>query len=189
MILLSPALAAQIDELERLGKTRDDAWQVPRPQGELLAALAVAHRAKLIVEVGTSYGFSGLWWSAALAVTGGHLHTIDASEKKYISAKATFAAAGVAERVTSYLGDARQVLTTMPDAIDLAFIDADKPSTQAYFDLLWPKVRVGGSVLTDNVLTHPGELAAFVGHVRARADAHSVQLPVGGGLEWTVKVQ
>lgn len=189
MIPLSPALAAQIDELERLSKTRDDAWQVPRAEGELLAALAIAHWAKLIVEVGTSYGFSGLWWSAALAVTGGHLNTIDASEKKYTSSKATFAAAGVDARVTSYLGDARQVLTNMPEPIDLAFIDADKASTRAYFDLLWPKVRVGGGVLTDNVLTHQNELAAFVGHVRARADAHSVQLPVGGGLEWTVKVQ
>jgi predicted O-methyltransferase YrrM len=188
MIPLSPALAAQIDAIERLGQTRDDAWQVPRAEGELLAALAIAQRARLIVEVGTSYGFSGLWWAAALAVTGGHLHTIDASQKKYTASMAAFAAAGVAERVTSYLGDARQVLTGMPHGIDLAFIDADKPSTQAYFDLLWPKLRAGGGVLTDNVLTHPNELAAFVGRVRARADAHSVQLPVGGGLEWTLKL-
>ncbi|MBV9491110.1 MAG: class I SAM-dependent methyltransferase [Verrucomicrobia bacterium] len=188
MIPLAPALAAQIDELDRLGQSRPDAWQVPRAEGELLAALAIAHRAKLIVEVGTSYGFSGLWWAAALAVTGGHLHTIDASAKKYTSAKATFAAAGVAERVTSHFGDARQLSANMPDAIDLVFIDADKPSTRAYFDLLWPKVRAGGGVLTDNVLTHPDDLAGFVGYVRTRADAHSVQLPVGGGLEWTVKV-
>lgn len=189
MIPLSPALAAQIDALDRLAQTRDDAWQVPRAEGELLAALAIAHQARLIVEVGTSYGFSGLWWSAALALTGGHLHTIDASEKKYTASKAAFAAAGVASRVTSHLGDARRVLTGMRDGIDLAFIDADKSGTQAYFDLLWPKVRVGGAVLTDNVLTHPNELAAFVGVVRARADAHSVQLPVGGGLEWTLKLQ
>lgn len=189
MIPLSPALAAQIDALDRLGQTRDDAWQVPRPEGELLAALAIAHRARLIVELGTSYGFSGLWWAAALAVTGGHLHTVDVSEKKYAASKAAFAAAGVAGRVTSHLGDARRVLTAMPDAIDLAFIDADKASTRAYFDLLWPKLRVGGAVLTDNVLTHRNELAAFVVDVRARADAHSVQLPVGGGLEWTLKVR
>ncbi|MBV9999257.1 MAG: DUF1442 domain-containing protein [Verrucomicrobia bacterium] len=188
MIPLSPALAAQIDTLDRLAQTRHDAWQVPRAEGELLAALAIGHQARLVVEVGTSYGFSGLWWSAALALTGGHLHTVDASEKKYTASKAAFAAAGVANRVTSYLGDARQVLTGMPDGIDLVFIDADKPSTGVYFDLLWPKVRVGGGVLTDNVITHPSELAAFVDTVRARADAHSVQLPVGGGLEWTLKL-
>ena len=189
MIPLSPALAAQIDELDRLGKARDDAWQVPREEGELLASLALAHGARLIVEVGTSYGFSGLWWSAALGLTGGHLITTDVSEKKYSSSRATFAAAGVAGRVTSHLGDARQVLTGMPGGIDLVFIDADKASTRVYFDLLWPKLRVGGAVLTDNVLTHPDELAEFVRHVRARPDAHSVQLPVGGGLEWTVKLR
>lgn len=189
MIPLSLALAEQIDEVERLGKSRDDASQVPRQQGELLAAFALAHQAKLIVEVGTSYGFSGLWWSAALAITGGRLKTIDVSEKKFTSAKATFAAAGVADRVTSHLGDARQILAGMPDGIDLVFLDADKPSTRAYFDLLWPKVRAGGSVLTDNVLSHRHELTPFVDYVRSREDAHSVQIQIGGGLEWTVKLR
>src|SRR5215217_5919038 len=105
MIPMSERLAAQIDEVERLAKPRGDAMQVSRDQGELLTTAALVHRAKLIVEVGTSYGFSGLWWSAALAVTGGHLQTIDVSEKKYSTAKATFEAAGVADHVTSHLGN------------------------------------------------------------------------------------
>jgi hypothetical protein len=39
------------------------------------------------------------------------------------------------------------------------------------------------------VLTHPNELVEFIGHVRARPDAHSVLLPVGGGLEWILKLR
>jgi predicted O-methyltransferase YrrM len=189
MIPLSSALAAQIDELERLGKTRDDAWQISREQGELQAAIAVAAQAKLILEIGTSYGFSGLWWAAALGVTGGHLHTIDISEKKFASSKATFAAAGVAGLVTNHLGDAHTVLAGIPGAIDLVFIDADKPSCQAYFGLVWPRVRVGGGVLTDNVISHEKELAAFVRGVKARADAQSVTIGTRSGVEWTVKVR
>ncbi len=42
MITMTASLASQIDELERLGKTRDDALQVPREEGELLAAIALS---------------------------------------------------------------------------------------------------------------------------------------------------
>jgi predicted O-methyltransferase YrrM len=189
MIPMTTALVEQIDEVERLAKPRGDSMQVSRQQGELLAAIALAHRAKLIVEIGTSYGFSGLWWSAALAGTGGHLHTIDVSEKKYRTAKTMFAAAGLADRVINYLGDARLILPNLPDGIDVVFIDADKSSTKTYFDLLWPKLRVGGAVVTDNVISHQEEMAGFVDYVRSRSDAHSVQIPLRAGVEWTVKVR
>jgi predicted O-methyltransferase YrrM len=188
MIPMTAALSAQIDEVERLAKPRGDAMQVSREQGELPTAIALAHRAKLIVEIGTSYGFSGMWWSAALARSGGHLHTIDVSEKKHNTSKTTFAAARLADRVTNYLGDAWRILPCLPDGIDVVFIDADKPSTRAYFDLVWPKIRVGGAVVTDNVISHQGEMAGLVDYVRSRDDAHSVQIPIRAGVEWTVKV-
>lgn len=187
MMQLSPAHWAKIDELDQLAKTRSDAMQVPRAEGELLAAIALAHHAKRIVEVGTSYGFSGLWWTAALSVTGGHLDTIDISEKKFTSSKVTFVEAGVAQYVTNHLGDANQVLAGMDGPIDLLFLDADKPNCRRYFDLMWPKVRVGGAVLTDNALTHQRELADFLDYLRKREETHSLTLSVGNGLEWTVK--
>lgn len=189
MVPMTQSLSYQIDEVERLAKPRGDAMQVSREQGELLTAIALSLNAKLIVEIGTSYGFSGLWWSAALAVTGGHLHTIDVMEKKYTTAKATFAAAGVADRVTSHLGNAREILTGIEGPIDVVFIDADKPASQSYFDLLWPKVRVGGAVLTDNVISHQQELGQYVRDLHARGDAHSVTIPLRAGLEWTVKLR
>jgi predicted O-methyltransferase YrrM len=142
-----------------------------------------------IVEVGTSYGFSGLFWGAALKQTGGQLHTIDISEKKYNSSKQTFANAGLAGTITNYLGDARQVLASMPGPIDLAFIDADKPNCLAYFELLWPKVRPGGAILTDNASTHRSELADFVHHLRSLPDATSTEVAVGNGIEWTIKTR
>jgi predicted O-methyltransferase YrrM len=189
MIPTTSQLAFQIDELERLAKTRDDALQVPREEGELLAAIALAQNAQIVVEIGTSYGFSGLWWAAALAITGGHLHTIDSGEKKFTASKLAFAAAGVSHRIKNYLGDAHDVLKQMPNGLDLVFIDADKPSSQDYLEIVWPKLRKGGGVLTDNILTHQEELLGFVTRVRSRPDAHSVLIPVGNGLEWTIKVQ
>ncbi len=181
-------ILAVIDELDALHSTRDDAWQIPRVEGDLLHHIALSTRAKTIVEIGTSYGFSGLFWAMALQQTGGRLHTIDKDPKKFESAKKTFERAGVADIVTNYLGDAREILRNMPGAIDIAFIDADKPSTQSYFDLLWPKLTVGGCVIVDNATTHRADLWEFVHAVRSRPDARSTEVAVGNGIEWIIKV-
>ena len=184
-------LLAVIDELDQLGQTRDDAWQVPRAEGEMLHHIALASNAKSIIEVGTSYGFSGLFWAAAMQQTGGRLHTIDKDPKKFESSKQTFARAGVDSVVTNYLGDAQQLLSTKLEdlAIDLAFIDADKPATGAYFDLLWPRVSPGGSILIDNATTHREQLADFIRAIRARPDARSTEIAIGNGIEWVIKLR
>ena len=185
----TPPILAAIDELDALRKTRDDHWQIPRPEGELLHHIALTANAKTIVEVGTSYGFSGLFWGAALQHTGGHLHTIDIAQKKYDSSKATFAKAGLATTITNHLGDAQHVLPTLPGPIDLAFIDADKPNCRAYFDHLWPKLRPGGAILTDNATTHRTELADYISYLRTLPNATSTEVAIGNGLEWTIKLR
>jgi len=177
-----------IDELDRLRATRDDAWQIPRVEGDLLYHIALSMRAKTIVEVGTSYGFSGLHWARALQHTGGQLHTIDRDPKKFESSRETFTRAGVSHIVNNYLGDADQILASMRGPIDIAFIDADKPSTRAYFDRLWPLIPAGGCVITDNAATHRTELAEFIQHVRSLENASSVEVNVGNGIEWTIKL-
>src|SRR5882757_2246324 len=96
---------AKIEELDRLGKERDDAWQIPRVEGELLHQIAIVSKAKVIVEVGTSYGFSGLFWGSAMLHNDGHLHTIDKDPRKYDSSKLTFAQAGLNGVITNHLGD------------------------------------------------------------------------------------
>lgn len=182
------AILEAIAELDSLRHKRTDHWQIPREEGEMLHHIALAMNARLIVEVGTSYGFSSLFWGAAVARTDGHVHTIDKDPRKHDSAKATFARAGLADRITAHLGDGRGVIPLIKGEIDIAFIDADKQSTQIYFDLLWPMVRRGGCILTDNVTTHRDEMSAFVDQVRSRQDASSVEIAVGNGIEWTLKI-
>lgn len=177
-----------IEELESLRGSREDHWQVPLVEGHLLYQIAVSSGARLIAEVGTSYGFSGLFWGAALKRVGGTLHTIDISQKKFDSSKATFERAGLGKTIVNHLGDAMQVLPKITGPIDLAFMDSgDKKSTRALFDLIWPRIRASGAVITDNVTTHKVELADFVAYVRGLADASSIEIPVGNGIEWTVK--
>jgi len=183
------ALSMLIEELDRLGRERDDAWQIPRVEGELLRQIALSHHAKLIIEIGTSYGFSGLFWASALRTTGGKLHTVDKDPRKVELSRANFAKAGVGESIINHLGDGQQIIPKLPSAIDIAFIDADKPATQAYVDLLWPKLRTGGSLLIDNATTHHAQLAPVVKALRDKADASVAEVTVGNGLEWAIKLR
>ncbi|HZL38155.1 MAG TPA: class I SAM-dependent methyltransferase [Tepidisphaeraceae bacterium] len=188
-MMIDKQILALIDEVDALRTTRDDAWQIPRVEGEMLYQIALVSGARRIVEVGTSYGFSGLFWAAALKQTGGVLHTIDISQKKYDASRQHFQRAGVSGQVVNHLGDALQVLSQIEAPIDIAFLDGtDKESSQKYFDLVWPRIRPGGSVLTDNTKTHPRELSDYMQYTRSRPDATSIELPVGNGVEWTVKV-
>jgi predicted O-methyltransferase YrrM len=189
MIQMTEALAAQIDRAEQLREERGDSMQISRDQGELQCALGLAHQVKTVVEIGTSYGFSGMWWLAALSKFDGHLHTFDISEKKYTNSRQAFEAAGVGDRVTSYLGDAIDLLPQVTGEIDIVFIDADKDRSQTYFDMLWSQVRVGGAVLTDNVLSHRKEMGPYIDYLRNRDDAHSTTIPIRAGLEYTVKLK
>src|SRR5437763_13828484 len=117
------------------------------------------------------------------------LHTIDINPAKYESSQITFQRAGLESVVTNHLGDALEVVPTIGGPIDIAFVDAfDKKASQRYFELLWPKVRTGGSILTDNAVTHREELADYVRYVRGRTDATSAEVPIGNGVEWTVKL-
>ena len=186
---IDPRILSLIDELDALRTSRDDHWQIPRVEGEMLHHIALSSGAKRIVEVGTSYGFSGLWWGAALRETGGQLHTIDMSRKKYDASRQTFDRAGLSNTIVNYLGDAREVLATIDGPIDIAFIDADKPACRAYFDLIWPKLRVGGSILTDNATTHREELAEYIAYVRSVPRAGSTEVAIGNGVEWTIKLR
>lgn len=186
---IDPQILRMIDELERLRAERDDHWQVPREEGEVLYQLALASNAKVIVEAGTSYGFSGLFWGAALKRTGGLLHTIDNDPYKVESSRNTFERAGLAGVVVNHLGDARDVLPAIEGAIDIVFLDAgNKRTVRELFDPVWPRVRKGGSVATDNATTHRADLAPFVRYVRSLPDAASTEIPVGNGIEWTVKL-
>jgi len=189
MNAIDPHILSVIEEVNELRKSRPDHMQIPRIEGDLLYHIALSNGARLIVEIGTSYGFSGLFWAAALRKTGGRLHTIDINPAKFEASRKTFAQAAVADIVTGHLGDARKILPDIDGPVDVAFIDADKPSCRAYFDLLWPKLRPGGSILTDNATTHRAELADYIAYVRGRQDASSVEVPVGNGVEWTVKLR
>jgi len=120
-------------------------------QGRLLSLLSKIKQPKHILEVGTFTGFATLCLAEGLS-TDGIIHTIDKNEEfqpiqdKYFE-KSTFRT-----QIKQYLGNARDIIPTLPQKFDLVFIDADKRYYPQYFEMILPKMNKGGLILADNVL-------------------------------------
>lgn len=124
---------------------------VPTVDGRLLRLLTEAANAKTVVEIGTSNGYSGIWFCLALRTTGGKLITHDIDEGRASLARENFKKAGVDNMVTLVMGDAHETVKKLKDPIDILFIDADKEGYTDYLEKLLPLVRPGGLILAHNI--------------------------------------
>ena len=109
----------------------------------------------------------------------------------------------MADRVTLIEGAALDVLHSLPGPFDLAYIDAVKTEYRRYLDQVVPKLRVGGTVVCDNLLwsghvAAPPEdekdrdadaLRAFNGYLMMHPQLQAVILPVGDGLGIATKIK
>ena len=126
--------------------------QVSAEEGRLLALLVTATGARRVLEVGTLYGYSGVWMARALG-PGGHLDTVERSPAHAEAARRWFERAGLGDRVTVHEGAAMEVLPGLAPGYDLAFIDAAKSEYCAYLDHALRLVRPGGLILADLLIS------------------------------------
>ncbi|UCF32351.1 MAG: class I SAM-dependent methyltransferase [Phycisphaerales bacterium] len=176
-----------INKLESFMKTVDDATALPREAAEFVHALILAAPIRRAVEIGTSYGYSGLWIASALATRSGRLITIDHLQRKSDAARASFQAADLLEYVDLRIGTASEILRSINGPLDFVLNDADKDNCITYVDIVAPKLVDGGIILTDNTTTHARELAGFIDYMRRRHDFFTAILPVGNGMALSIK--
>jgi predicted O-methyltransferase YrrM len=120
-------------------------------QGRLLAMLSKTIQPKRILEIGTYMGYSALCLAEGLHDEG-KIITLDVDEETNAVAKEFWAQTNYYSRIEAFLGDATQIIPMLDETFDLVFIDADKVNYANYYDLVFPKLRVGGVILADNVL-------------------------------------
>jgi predicted O-methyltransferase YrrM len=189
-------LSALVKELSAFGR-ENDGTQTDRAKkmlniapdtGRLLWILVVSTAAKRVLEIGTSNALSTIWLADAVRRTGGSVVTLERSPSKIEMARKNLTEAGVAEYVHIEEGDALASLKELSGPFDLVFLDADRPQYLAYLDEVVPKIKRGGLLVTDNVVSHAEELAAFLGRVKNHPELFSVTLPVGNGEELTYKI-
>jgi caffeoyl-CoA O-methyltransferase len=137
---------ADYDRTQRAGSL-----SVPFEDGRLLRILAESMGATRVVEIGTSYGYSGLWLALALRGTKGRLTTFEIDEGRQARARANFERAGVLSSVELVLGDAHALVTSVKGPVDMVFSDADKEGYLDYLRKLVPVLRPGGLFVTHNI--------------------------------------
>jgi caffeoyl-CoA O-methyltransferase len=173
-------LLAVLDEVRSAGRVH---LEVPVTDGRMLRLLAEAIDAKAVVEVGTSTGYSGLWFALALQKTGGKLTTFEMDRGRAAQARKHFQQAGVDRIVTVIEGDAHQNVTQVKGPVDLVFIDADKEGYVDYLNKLLPLVRPGGLILAHNIEMAP----AYVKAVNANPELETLYYMPGSGLGITLR--
>lgn len=120
-------------------------------QGRFLAMISHMIQPKNILEIGTYTGYSALCLAEGLQKNG-KLITIDINEELEAFTRSFFEASGLASSIDFRIGNALQIIPTLPETFDLVFIDADKPNYANYYNLVIEKVRIGGFIIADNVL-------------------------------------
>lgn len=133
------------------GERNDQAMLSGFYQGRLLAMLSRMIQPKRILEIGTYMGYSALCLAEGLTVDG-KLYTLDVNEETNEIAKDFWAKTEFDSKIEARLGNAAEIIPSLSETFDLVFIDADKPAYPNYYDLVFPKVRVGGIIIADNVL-------------------------------------
>ena len=149
---------------------------------ELVSILARSSRARRVLEIGTSNGYSTIWLAASVGPAGGRIISIDRSRDKHKMAHDNLLAAGLLQHVDLRLGDATEVVKTLPGPFDFVLFDADRTSAPGQLALLLPKLAPQGLILADNALSHPDEIAGYLTMVKSLKQLQHVLVPIGKGL-------
>ena len=157
--------------------------------------LLISTKAEKILELGTSSGYSALWFADATLQNAKkpHITTIEVNPLKVRMARANFEAARVSKFVKIRHGKILDVLKKMPkkEHYDFVLIDADKENIIEYFDLVLPIVKKGGIIATDNVLLpakYQKFMCKYTVHIKSHKNVATGTIPLGYGQEITIKL-
>lgn len=148
-----PVLDELRTETEKLGSVSE--MLISREQGSFLTLLVASLGARSAVEIGTFTGYSAICIATGLSPQG-RLLCIDVNGDWTAIAQRHWRRAGIEGKIELRLGGGRAELEALPakPAYDFAFIDADKPSYDLYYELVLPRVRANGLIVFDNMLQH-----------------------------------
>lgn len=120
-------------------------------QGKTLELLVKLLQPKVILEIGTYTGYSGICLARGLGKNG-RLITLDINDELETMVRGFFKKSGIQDRIDYRLGNALDIIPTLEGNFDMVFIDADKANYIKYYDLVVDRVNPGGIILADNVL-------------------------------------
>lgn len=176
----------------------DANMQIAPEQGQFMRLLVELLGGRRAIEIGTFTGYSALCVAAALP-DDGRLIACDTNETWTAMARVFWREAGVDHKIELRLAPALETLEQLladgaAESFDFAFIDADKPNYDRYYESCLRLLRGGGLIAVDNALWS-GKVAdaavddedtrsirALNAKVREDERVTSSLVPIGDGL-------
>lgn len=183
---------ARMKELGPEGFAVRDQFLLPVGEevGWFLHALIVARAPKRILELGTSYGYSTLFLADAARRVGGRVVSMELADYKQDFAREHLYEAGLLEQVELRCGDALELLAADPGPWDFVLLDIWKELYRPCFDAFYPKLSEEGVICSDNMIEPEmdrPQVRQYRQAVSAKADLQTTLLPIGQGIELTVR--
>jgi predicted O-methyltransferase YrrM len=187
---MNDALRSLLHELERFGQENDarasdrrgKMLNITPETGKLLSILVGATKAKRVLEIGTSNGYSTLWLAEAVQALAGKVVTVEISPAKAVLAHQNFERSGLSSWIRQEVREAGEFLgEQLASSFDLLFLDADRQQYVAWWPRMQKVLAPGGLLIVDNAVSHAGEMKTFVQLIGATVGYSAVIVPIGNG--------
>ena len=168
---------------------------ITRNIGLFYNILLRSNATKNILEIGTSVGYSTIWFADAIRENNGSIISLEQDIKKIERAKRNLDSVHLSQYVEILQGDALDTISKFSkefiEKFDFIFIDADKERYIQYFDLCLPLLKKGGIIGADNII-YPERFSkmmkAYVNHVKNTPNVRTITIPIDNGEEITMKL-
>ena len=152
--------------------------------GRFINILAKSLKAPTILELGTSFGYSGIWLAEAARASGGKLISMELHAYKTEFAREMAEKAGLSAHIDFQIGDAVEMIKALSSGVDFVLVDLWKDLYIPCLEAFYPKLNAGAIIVADNMFMPGNEDVKRYGEaVRAKPGITSVLLPVGSGIE------
>jgi caffeoyl-CoA O-methyltransferase len=161
---LTPQIERVLDAIRAADKGE---LAVSDEDGRFLRVLVASSRAKSILEIGAANGYSSIWLGLGARQSGGQVVSIEYDPPRAREAADHIRAAGLGDVVRVVQGDAFEQIPRLPGTFDFVFLDAWKPDYEKFFEMVYPRLNIGGLFVAHNVINKKSEMLPFLQAVRA----------------------
>lgn len=179
-----------LNELESFGLNNDLNMQegrlkmknITKETGEFLSILIKSNKAKSVLEVGTSNGYSTIWLAQNFLDSEGHVTTLEFDDNKLTMALDNFRRAELESIISLHHGDAGEFIKNQEDQIfDFIFLDSDRKQYLNWWEDLNRILKSNSLMIVDNVNSHRQEVDEFIEIVKNSEVHDSLIVDVGKG--------
>jgi caffeoyl-CoA O-methyltransferase len=154
--------------------------QIPLETGKFIALLLASSPDGIVIEIGTSAGYSSMWLGLACREVNRKLFTFELLEEKIKLAEETFSETKLDDVITLVKGDALQNIEKF-DGISFCFLDAEKEMYYECYEKIIPRMVSGGILVADNAINHYESLKPMIDRALSDERVDALVVPIGKG--------